>query len=149
MFRQIILIIYLLLCCTAGASIASESKSNNDLVVVVHKNNPVDKLSKDQLIDLFMGKYVAFPDGKKAIPLDINDSSQLKKQFYQALVGLPLARVNAYWSRIKFTGRARPPQEMANEQALVSFMNSQDRAIGYLPRSKVTKNLKVVYQFSE
>lgn len=151
MLRIVLLITQLMLCCTVVASIAADNSqvTNDPLVVVVNKNNPIERLSKDQLTDLFMGKYVAFPNGVKAIPLDMSNSSQLKQQFYKLLVGLPLARVNAYWSRIKFTGRARPPQIVNDEQALASFIQSQKRAIGYLPKSKVTKNLKVVYQFSE
>ena len=114
-----------------------------EMVVVVNKNNEVDALTRSQVIDLFMGKYVAFPDGRKAQPLDNADAA--KASFYKALVGLPLARVNAYWSRIKFTGRARPPLPASSTEEVITFVVANDDAIGYIPASKVNTQLKVVY----
>ena len=79
------------------------------IVVVTNRNNDVQLIDKKGLIDLFMGKYSAFPNGKEATPIDVESETELKSQFYQSLVGLPLARVNAYWSRLKFSGRVKPP----------------------------------------
>jgi hypothetical protein len=144
----------MLLCFTVAASIAVKpvlafETQADPLVVVVNKNNPVKQLTKDQLIDLFMGKYIAFPNGDKAVPLDLTETNQLKALFYQELVGLPLARVNAYWSRIKFTGRARPPKSVSNNQDVIEFISRQQRAIGYIPKSQLTDDLKVVYYLNE
>ncbi|MFQ3171415.1 MAG: ABC-type phosphate transport system substrate-binding protein [Oleispira sp.] len=135
----------LTLCLVALFSPASQS----DVVVVVNIDNPINQLTKSQVIDLFMGKYIAFPNGMKASTVDMSDASNIKKIFYQQLVGMSLARVNSFWSRIKFTGRAKPPLKQPNEDAVVSFIALKKDAIAYISRSKINTNLKVVYQFNE
>ena len=122
---------------------------DKDIVVVVSKSNPVEKMTRSQVIDLFMGKYVAFPDGRKARPADLSGDGEIKKRFYLALVNMPLARINSYWSRIKFTGRARPPETFKNEDAVVNFVSDSGEAIAYISRSKLNNKLKVVFEFHE
>ncbi|MFT6284792.1 MAG: ABC-type phosphate transport system substrate-binding protein [Arenicella sp.] len=120
-----------------------------ELVLVVNKNNPTSILSRSQVIDLYMGKYVAFPDGTKAVPVDIEDDLETRTKFYDSLVGMPLARVNAYWSKVKFSGRARPPTEQKDEKAILDFVMQTEDAIAYIHESSVTADVKVVYRFDE
>lgn len=119
------------------------------LVVVVNKANPVGELSRSELIDLFMGKYVAFPNDVKAIPVELDGDHKIKVEFYQNLVGMPLSRVNAYWSRLRFTGRKRAAVFKENENDLIAFIIANKQAIGYVPQSLVTEDLKVVYILNE
>ncbi|XOV80868.1 MAG: hypothetical protein ACFHVJ_07955 [Aestuariibacter sp.] len=121
----------------------------SDLVVVVSKDNPTTQLSRSQLIDLYMGKYVAFPDGRKAQPLDIDNNQMTKEMFYKELVGMPLNRVNAYWSKVKFSGRARPPIQQNDEQAAIQVVATSNSAIAYIHASNLTDDVKVVYRFNE
>lgn len=41
-----------------------------DVVAVVSAKNPVTALSKNQLMDIFLGKTSRFPDGSQAVPID-------------------------------------------------------------------------------
>jgi len=124
-------------------------QANEPLVVVVNKANPVAELSRSELIDLFMGKYVAFPNDDMAIPVELNGNHKIKVEFYQELVGMPLSRVNAYWSRLRFTGRKRAAVFKANEIDLIAFIIANKQAIGYVPQSLITEDLKVVYILNE
>jgi len=131
-----------------GLTFASFAMSS-DLVLVVHLNNPTSTLSRSQVIDLYMGKFVAFPDGSKATPVDIENDLETRAEFYESLVGMPLARVNAYWSKVKFSGRARPPIQKKNEQAILDFIMETENAIAYIHKDKVTSDVKVVYRLNE
>jgi ABC-type phosphate transport system substrate-binding protein len=132
-----------------GALIFASFVSSAELVVVVNKNNPTSILSRSQVIDLYMGKYVAFPYGSKAVPVDIEDDLNTRAKFYASLVGMPLARVNAYWSKVKFSGRARPPTQQKDENAILAFVMETENAIAYVRESSVTDDLKIVYRFDE
>ncbi len=122
---------------------------SSELVLVVHKDNPTSVLSRSQVIDLYMGKYVAFPDGSKAVPVDIENDLVVRTKFYDSLVGMSLARVNAYWSKVKFSGRARPPTQQKDEKAILDFVMETENAIAYVYENSVTSDLKVVYRFDE
>jgi hypothetical protein len=132
-----------------GALSFTSSIRGADLVLVVNKNNPTSILSRSQVIDLYMGKYVAFPNGTKAVPVDITDDLETRTKFYDSLVGMPLARVNAYWSKVKFSGRARPPTQQKDEKAILDFVIQTEDAIAYIHESSVTADVKVVYRFDE
>jgi hypothetical protein len=117
------------------------------VVVVTNQDNNVQMLDKKGLINLFMGKYSAFPNGEQATPIDIELDEKLKAQFYQALVGLPLARINAYWSRLKFSGRVKPPAIEQTVDDVKQRLEDDESALAYIYESSVTDKMKVVYRF--
>ncbi len=137
------LLLALLLLMTSHAFAAEK------LVVVVNKNNPVATMEHSEVIDLFMGKYVAFPSGTKAIAVDLNDKNISREAFYRKLVGRSLASVNAYWSRIRFSGKRKPPIQKPDYAQVVAFVESTDTSIGYIPKSMVTDKMKVVFEFDK
>ncbi|WP_334062457.1 hypothetical protein [Alteromonas genovensis] len=116
-------------------------------MVVTNHNNDVQVLDKKGLINLFMGKYSAFPNGEQATPIDVELDEKLKAQFYQALVGLPLARINAYWSRLKFSGRVKPPVIEQTVDDVKQRLEDDESALAYIYESNVTDKMKVVYRF--
>lgn len=128
-------------------SMFSMAQAQEKIVVVTNFNNDVQVLDKKGLIDLFMGKYSAFPNGKEATPIDVELDSELKSQFYKSLVGLPLARVNAYWSRLKFSGRVKPPAVEQTLEDIKQRLEEDESALAYVYESTVTSNMKVVYRF--
>ena len=131
------------------ANVCAAADPANEIVVITHAENPVSEMTRSQVIDLFMGKYVAYPDGRKAIPLDIEGNSQLKEAFYNKLVKLSVARVNAYWSRIRFTGRASPPMAQKSIDSAISYIQQNENAISYIPLSELNEQLKVVHELDE
>ena len=128
-------------------SFSCAAQVSDTIVVVTNQKNDVQILDKKGLIDLFMGKYSAFPNGKQATPIDVELDAKLKAQFYQALVGLPLARVNAYWSRLKFSGRVKPPAVEQTLDDVRQRLEADESALAYVYESAVTDSMKVVYRF--
>ncbi|WP_206486069.1 hypothetical protein [Thalassotalea sp. G2M2-11] len=138
-----------ILLCLAFALWQHAVSAKEAIVVVVNSANPIEQMTRSEVIDLFMGKYVAFPDGEKAVPVDLDGEQPIKQQFYHQLVGRSLASINAYWSRLRFTGRVKPSIQKNTEQQVVQYITNNNDAIGYIPISKLTKQLKVVYQLNE
>ena len=125
------------------------SHSAYALVVVVGKNNSINSLSKTQIIDIYMGRYSTFPNGIAAKPLDRIAGSPEKQQFYQALVNKNEAKINAYWARLLFSGRASPPSNFATDTEMLEELRSSAQAIGYVLESEVDDSMKVVYRFEK
>jgi ABC-type phosphate transport system substrate-binding protein len=120
-----------------------------DLVVVVNKSNTVNDLSKREVIDIYMGRYVTFPDGESAKPFDLPAESQLKNDFYLKLVNQNERKINAYWARVLFSGRAKPPESVQSINEVLSHLQNSESAIAYIPESEVTDIVKVVYRLNE
>lgn len=123
--------------------------ASEDYVVVVNPLNPTSTINKNELIDIYMGKRSAFPGGNQAFPLDFEMNSDFRTGFYQALLGIPVARVNAYWSRIRFSGKVRPPMSQPDLAAVLDYVSNNEMAIAYIPESAITDKVKVVYRLYE
>jgi hypothetical protein len=140
---------YLSLYLPLSMLIFSVSASTAEFVVVVNKSNSINALSKREVIDIYMGRYLTFPDGEMSQPLDLPAQSTLKNDFYQQLVNKSEQKINAYWARLLFSGRAKPPSQATSVEDALNKVEASKFAIGYIPKSQVTDTVKVVYQFDE
>jgi hypothetical protein len=134
---------------TLTALAVSLSTVASDLVVVVNKLNPMQSLTKSEVIDIYMGRYLTFPDGSPVQPLDLKSNSKLKENFYLTLVNQNGRKVNAYWSRLLFSGRATPPLEVSSvAEALQQVIEAKSK-MAYIPQSAVTNSVRVVFKFDQ
>lgn len=135
------LAVLLILFCLVPVAVAEE------VLVVVSTESKIESLSKSQVVDLFMGRYVTFPNGDKAKVFDLAPRSKTKSLFYKQLVNRTEAQINAYWARLLFSGRSSPPEKTDTPQALITEIRGTKQGIGYISSQYLTDGLKVVYQF--
>lgn len=130
-------IIALLLSALAGAASA-------ETLVIVNPANGTAALDHRQLVDIYMGRNLKFPDGQPALVLDQGPESRIRRDFYSALIGKSVAEVNAYWARLLFTGRAAPPRPMDDASEVLETVRENRNAIGYVDSADVDESVKVV-----
>jgi ABC-type phosphate transport system substrate-binding protein len=133
--------ILLLLSLAAGPAVATEPMA---VVPVVSAKSPLTTLSKNQLIDIFLGKSSHFPDGNLAVPIDQPEGSTLREDFYLQFAGKSPAQLHAHWSKIIFTGRGHPPQEAADSTEVKKRLRENPSAIGYIDARQVDASVKVL-----
>lgn len=132
-----IVVVGLVLSLSAGVAVA-------DVVAVVSAKNPVTTLSKHQVVDIFLGKANRFPDGRQAVAIDQAEGSATRNEFYARFAGKSAAQLKAHWSKIIFTGRGRPPEEVSNDSSVKKFLSKNPNAIGYIDRKLVDDSVKVL-----
>ena len=115
-----------------------------EVVVVVSAKSPLAALSKNQVVDIFLGRASHFPDGRPAVPLDQVEGSAIRDGFYNDYAGKTPAQLKAHWSKIIFTGRGQPPREVANGVELKKRLAENPNAIGYIERTLVDGTVKVL-----
>jgi len=115
-----------------------------EVIVVVSATNPVTTLSKNQVVDIFLGKVSRFPGGSQAEPIDQVEGSAAREEFYLKFAGKSPAQLKAHWSKIIFTGRGQPPQETSNDIEVKKFITKVPNAIGYIERKQVDGSVKVL-----
>jgi len=106
--------------------------------VVVVANPAADSLSKSQVADIYLGKDTSFK------PLDQPESAAIRADFYQKATGRSLSQVKATWSRLMFSGKAQPPEEVADAASVKQAVAADPKAIGYIDASAVDGSVKVV-----
>ena len=116
-----------------------------DVWVVVPVSSSVKSMSQKELVDLYMGRSRAFPDGTFALPFDLPRDDPGRAAFYKALTGMDLAQINSYWSRLMFSGQTLPPQPLPGEAAMADLVKRNPSAVGYLLQEPAAdKGLRVV-----
>lgn len=146
--RSLVLILGLWLSGGVHSILASgadtDGRSGAEVVVVVSPDNPVKSLSRRQLEDLFLGRAAQFPDGRQAVPVDQSPDSPARRAFNTSLLERSPAQVRAHWAKIIFTGRGRPPVDVADDQAVKAAIESNPQAIGYIRPEAVDGRVVVV-----
>jgi len=116
-----------------------------DLVVIVNAGSGVDKLTREDAINIFMGRYKRLPSGIAALPVDENGE---KGAFYKLLVGKDLPEIQSYWARLVFSGQGSPPRIMENSDEVIDVVVNNKGAIGYIDRKKLSGRVKMVLDLS-
>ncbi|MFN4291866.1 MAG: hypothetical protein ACK4E7_13440 [Permianibacter sp.] len=115
-----------------------------ELHVVVHVSNPVNQLSKKQIVDIFMGRVTVFPDQSAVTALDLTPGDPLRARFYLALTGKSEAQIDAYWATLIFAGRMSPPTQLEDQAQLIERIRQNRHAIGYVESTRLPPHLKSV-----
>lgn len=121
------------------------SAGAGELVVVVNAASGVGKLSREQVLNIFLGRFRQFPSGLTAVPIDQPDGGPAKAQFYRLLVDKEVAEINAYWARLVFSGRTPPPLQTEYSGDVLRLLAAKRGAIAYVDRSLVDPRLTIVF----
>lgn len=129
--------------------ICASSAFAEDIVVVMNNKSSVDKLSRDEVVDVYMGRSRKLSSGVTALPLDLPITAVEREEFYSRLTGKSANQINAYWARLILTGRASPPKEMHSQDELNKTITNNDSAIAYMNRRAANSTLKVLLELNE
>lgn len=119
------------------------SCAEEKLVVVVNAASGIEQLTREQVINIFLGRYRQLPSGVIAQPIDQPEQPN-KALFYKLLVGKELSEINSYWARLVFSGKTRPPQQVNNINELYELIKNIPGAITYLNTEQIDPQVKVV-----
>ncbi len=139
------LVISLFMVCMALATPAQAE----DVVVVVNASSGIKQLTQEQVINIFLGRHRYYPSGLQAAPIDLPDNNPAKAQFYRKLINKDMPDVNAYWSRLLFSGRVVPPVQTNSSIEVSKLLMSSKNAISYMFRSEVDQRFVVVYALDD
>lgn len=114
-----------------------------ELYVVVNAAAPHADIDRNRLAELYFGRARTFAGGGHALIIDRPDSG-LRARFYQALGGMSLPQVNAYWARLSFTGRVLPPLVRRSDEEVLAVIAAEPNAIGYVARMPESGAVRVV-----
>ena len=133
-------------CVVSTLTIMNMSHAIADVAVVVHPTND-STFDEGTIKKIFLGKTKSYTNGRSAILISPSNTDIAVEEFNSKVLGKSNSQVKAYWSKILFTGKGTPPQEMDSNGAVISSVASNPDAIGYVDASAVTSDVKVVATF--
>lgn len=115
-----------------------------DVVPVVSARSAISSLTKNEIADIFLGKKLRLPDGQQAVPVDQEEGTQARLEFYRTYADKSPVQLKAHWAKVVFTGRGKPPRKVADGIAVRNLIATKPQAIGYIDRSQVDSSVKVL-----
>ena len=134
-------------------SVLASWSAHAELVLVVSNRSSIEHLSREQTINIFMGRYRKAPNDTTIRPLDLEKEAPERRLFYRQLIDKSLEEVNAYWARLMFSGRTAPPIPVKGQTELLDILLNDPATIGYVDRSWLNsmegnsraKSLRIVF----
>lgn len=118
--------------------------ANAGVAVITHTGVKEIGLSKEKLADIYLGKIKNYSNGIKIQAVDLPSSDAAHQKFYQDVVKKSDSEVNRYWSKLKFTGKGKPPVQFDDPRDVVKWVSNNEGAIGYIDGKYLNKSVKVV-----
>jgi ABC-type phosphate transport system substrate-binding protein len=128
----------LLLLAVAASFSAIASPAMAELVIVVNPQNPATRMFPSQAAQFFLGGSTLFT------PIEQAESSAIRAEFYKKVLEKEPAQVQAIWSKLTFTGKAKPPKEYKSSVEVRKAVADSPNAIGYIEKSAVDDTIKVI-----
>lgn len=114
-----------------------------DIAVIVNPAN-ANALTDKDISRAFLGKMKTFADGQSIEPINSKSSNAARTEFEQKVLKKSSSQVKAYWSKLVFTGKGKPPQELASDSDILKAVASSANAIGYVDAKSVDGSVKVI-----
>jgi PHD/YefM family antitoxin component YafN of YafNO toxin-antitoxin module len=102
-----------------------------DYVVIANASLQVDDIQVSQLERLYLAKSKVLGNGDPVVVVD-REKGQLRSVFYQQVVKRTEKQLRYYWSRMMFSGNARPPKKLTTDREVVRYVRFNKQAIGYI-----------------
>lgn len=131
--------IFLLLAVTI-ASVSAQA----EIAVIANKSVAITSIAETQAAAIFLSQLDVLEDGTQLIPVDQKDDQETRTAFYVKVIKKDAAQLNAYWSRMVFSGQGQPPKKMADDAAVLGLVRANPNVIGYVDAVAVNNSVKVL-----
>ncbi len=122
---------------------AFSGSASAEVAVIANPTSGIASVSNDEIKRLFLGKSKTV-GGNKATPVDQNDESTVREYFYKVVVGKTSSQLRAYWAKLVFTGKGKPPQQLGTDADVVAAVAADASLVGYVDVAAVTGEVSVI-----
>jgi len=125
------------------AALAAEPEAVSKIAVVVGEKSFVTRVSLDELRDLYLRRMRVWPNGTRAIPINLPPDNPLRERFVRAVLGRSTRDLVPYWNARYFEG-ITPPAVLPSAAAIRSYLEVEPAAIAYVPLEEVKDPARVL-----
>ena len=127
----------------AGLALAT-SVASAEVVVIVNSGASISAATADDVAQIFLGKRSDI-NGTDLVAVDQAEGNASRGVFYDKVVQKSPSQLNAYWSRLIFTGKGAPPRQVGSDAEVAEAVAEDEEAIGYIDSSAVVDGVKVIF----
>lgn len=133
MVRRVVigLVINLVSLVAAGGLDASASDPLVPFKVIVNANVAGHALTRETLLQIFLGKVERWGDRSLIAAVDLSSTSTVRQAFSEQALGMPVEAVRHLWMR-KIADGKRPPISKPSDAEVIAFVAAERGGIGYV-----------------
>jgi hypothetical protein len=128
---------------TAGLMMAATFASA-EVVVIVNASSSINSATAEEIQQVFLGKRNEI-GGVSVTPVDQSEGNDARDVFYEKIVDKTPSQLNAYWSRLIFTGKGKPPKQYFDDAEVLETILEEEDSVGYIDSSSVSEGIKVIF----
>jgi len=117
---------------------------NQQVVIIVHPSNPSVELTRAQVAEIFRRLTTEWPGHSPIHPVDQSSDSTTRQVFSRAVFAQDVSAVKSYWLHEIYSGRAVPPPEVSDDNAVARIVRSDPGAIGYVASGQLPNGVKAI-----
>jgi len=118
----------------------------SDVVVIVHPS-VAETASASDLERIFLGKAKSLPGGARVVPINLEPGNAVRDEFNTKVLNKSDSQLKSYWSRLVFTGKAQPPQDVGSEAEMINMIKNNPNMIGYVSADNASGDVKIIASF--
>lgn len=113
--------------------------------VITNVENPVGRITVDQLQDYFLKRARNWPDGTPVRFFDRSDSSSERRAFLDKYIKRSSRQVEQYWIGQKLYSGDSAPSQVSSDSIVVSLVSRFPGGIGYVSENFAgAKGVKII-----
>ena len=114
--------------------------------VIVNSGNGA-AIGESDIPRIFLGKVKSFSTGDKITIINLKYKQATRNEFEKKVLKKNASQVKAYWSKLMFSGKGKPPKELASDKDIIAFVAANSGAIAYVAEGSVNDSVKVIKTF--
>ncbi|MBL1275414.1 MAG: hypothetical protein COB30_004955 [Ectothiorhodospiraceae bacterium] len=118
------------------------SQAQAEVVIIGNKSLAVESVTLKQAKKLWLKKSLKLPGTGKVKLVDQFKANATYTEFYRKIVKKKPSQLKAYWAKVTFTGKAFPPEQMADDASVIDWVANTSNAMGYVDGSAVNDSVK-------
>jgi hypothetical protein len=121
----------------------AEEMAAPPIAVIVGPRSPVTHVSVDDLRELYLRRRRVWPDGRRAIPINLPADHPVRERFSRLVLGRATQDLVAYWDARYFEG-ITPPTVLPSPAAIRAYLAAEPAAVGYVPLGDVDETCRTL-----
>lgn len=117
--------------------------AHSAVAVVVNLKNTSELGVKD-IRRIFLGKIRTYPNGLKVETFDLPTGDTNRDEFRTGVLRKSESRLNAYWARMLFSSKAKPPVVLQSSAEIKAIIQANPKAIAYIDKKFVDASVRVI-----
>ena len=127
----------------AASIVATRVGAEPKIAVIVGEKSVVDRVTVDDLREIYLQRTRLWPNGTRAIPINLPADNAVRERFSRMVLGRSTQDLVPYWNARYFEGIA-PPTVLPSPAAIRRYLAVEPRAIAYVPLEEVGETCRTL-----